>query len=567
MDAFRRILDTIKQQLGRLSPSDRLLIGSFAVILVLGLLLVGQFTGKSSMVPLLPGMAAADQPANQSLLTANGITAKIEGGQIVVPVDQKDRAMAVLSTNMKLPADTSAFFQNLVANQSWSNTRQQNEQLYNAALKAELDRIISSMPGIKSANVLFDVPEASGIGSSVRKPTASVAVFTQSGLRVDQKLVDAIAALVGGSKAGLSPDRVRVIDGTGQHRRTTSEDDILSSSYLDHATKVEHDTQIKLMEMLGHIPGVVVTVTAQVDVTRVTSTEKRFLPVGDGSVTAAKRINEDTAKQSEAGRGGEPGVRSNQPTDINRGGSRGSSNETEKTDKENENQFGSRVAETVDPRGMPTQVAVSVSIPRGYIAAILKGADGKGTADDKAVTAAFESTYKPDIKAAILPHVRAMTAAAGVTAAILDSQIVVSLIPVDSVLIPGAPGATQQASGLGGFAGGGMVLGMSMGQLIDKAVLGILGIGALGFMFTMIRKANKKQDLPTAEEIVGLPPALETKSDLIGEADESDTPLAGIELGEGEVRTAKLLEQVNELVKTNPEGAAKLIKRWVSVEE
>ena len=97
--------------------------------------------------------------------------------------------------------------------------------------------------------------------------------------------------------------------------------------------------------------------------------------------------------------------------------------------------------------------------------------------------------------------------------------------------------------------------------------LAVLGLGALGFMFMMVRKAGKKPELPTAEELVGLPPALETKTDLIGEADESDTPLAGIELGEGEVRTQKLMEQVAELVKTNPEGAAKLIKRWVSVEQ
>jgi flagellar biosynthesis/type III secretory pathway M-ring protein FliF/YscJ len=94
-----------------------------------------------------------------------------------------------------------------------------------------------------------------------------------------------------------------------------------------------------------------------------------------------------------------------------------------------------------------------------------------------------------------------------------------------------------------------------------------LGLGALGFMFAIVKKAGKKQDLPTAEELVGLPPAIETASDLIGEADESDTPMAGIELEEGEVRTSMLLEQVSEMVKKDPEATAKLLKQWINVEE
>jgi flagellar biosynthesis/type III secretory pathway M-ring protein FliF/YscJ len=571
MDVMRRMLGTIKEQLARLGPTERLFIASVVVILVMGLFLVSQFAARPSLVPLLPGVAVADQQRAQAFLSSSGFQCTMVNNQAMVPMDQKGNALALLTANKQMPSDTSGFFQSLIAAQSWSNSRQMNEAIYNAALKSELDKIISAMPGIKSASVLFEVPEASGLGASTRRPTASVGVFTESGAPLEQKTVDAIAYLVGGAKAGLSADRVRVIDGAHGQRKPTAENDIVPTTYLEHAAKVESDTQRKISDLLSYIPGVVVAVTAQVDVTRVTSREQRFLNVGEGSISANRKSTENTTRQVDAGKGAEPGVRSNQPADINRGGKSGSSHDSEESEKENEIHAGSRTAETVDPRGMPTLVAVSINVPRAFVAQMLKGADGKPSTDDKAITDAFEKTIRPEVKASILPHVKAMSSAAGAAA---DSQVVVSLTPMDMALSPGAP--ANQAGLLGGFGGGGGVggggggggfMGLTLAQIIDKAVLAVLGLGALGFMFMMVRKAGRKQDLPSAEELVGLPPALETKTDLIGEADESDTPLAGIELGEGEVRTQKLMEQVTDLVKTNPEGAAKLIRRWVSAEE
>ena len=72
--------------------------------------------------------------------------------------------------------------------------------------------------------------------------------------------------------------------------------------------------------------------------------------------------------------------------------------------------------------------------------------------------------------------------------------------------------------------------------------------------------------MPTAEEIVGVPAKLEPRNDMIGEADETDTPMAGIEVGEEEVRSQKMLEQVADLVKDSPESAARMLNRWIQIE-
>jgi flagellar biosynthesis/type III secretory pathway M-ring protein FliF/YscJ len=98
---------------------------------------------------------------------------------------------------------------------------------------------------------------------------------------------------------------------------------------------------------------------------------------------------------------------------------------------------------------------------------------------------------------------------------------------------------------------------------VNTAVVALLAVVALGMMIMMVRKSSRPIELPTPEELVGIPPALHADSDLVGEADESDAPMPGIELGDDEIKRAKLLEQVAEMVKQNPETAASLLSRWI----
>ena len=63
-----------------------------------------------------------------------------------------------------------------------------------------------------------------------------------------------------------------------------------------------------------------------------------------------------------------------------------------------------------------------------------------------------------------------------------------------------------------------------------------------------------------------MPPTLPTVNDMVGEADESEAAMTGIEIGDDDVRARKLVEQVVELVGANPDTAANLLGRWVSEE-
>ena len=149
---------------------------------------------------------------------------------------------------------------------------------------------------------------------------------------------------------------------------------------------------------------------------------------------------------------------------------------------------------------------------------------------------------------------------------VIPGEVVVAMIPGEGAPAGFGPGGAQQAGSAGGVMGlgGGLALGSG---LIDKAVLGLLGVLSLGMMFVMVRRAARRVELPSAEELVGLPPTLEAQSDVIGEADEGETAMAGIEVGEDEVRVQKMLEQVTDYVSKNPDTAAKLVGRWLKSEE
>lgn len=578
MDQLRRALSTIGASLGQLTATQKMLIGSLVVIALMALFVVSQYAGTARWVELLPGAAPADQQKTVAFLETANIAYKPEAGKIMVRPEDRRTAIAVLGEAGKLPSDTSVLFQNILDKQSWQMSRQQNDQLYTIALQNELSRVIADFKGVSTATVILDVPEPAGLGTVARKPTASATVFTDGGRPVEQGTVDAIAQLIAGARAGLEVDRVRVIDGSsGRQRRPTSETDVLATTYLEHATKIEQLTSEKLRELLGSIPSVIVAVTAQVDVTRVRATVSKNLPLNEGTLSLPKR--ESTTKQLETqGQAAEPGVRSNQALDINRGASSGQKSDQNEEESEFENHVGSRVEEISDPRGMPTMLAASVAVPRGYIVALLKqarpapAAGAPAPAPDAAppepteqeIQTAFERE-KTRIEELVKPHVKTRAIDGTQT----DGIVSVSMMPTDMV----GGGGAQQAGMLGGIGGGGGGGGdggfMSMamgGSIIDKAVLGVLALVALGLMLSMVKKAARRVELPTAEELVGLPPQLEARSDLIGDAGEGESAMTGIEIGDDEVRVQKMLEQVKDYVGTTPDSAARIVNRWLTQE-
>lgn len=556
----------IQQGMGGLTATHKLLFGSLAVIAAMTLFLVSQYASKPAMVDL---MAMGTDTSTVSSLRAAGINARVENGRVLVPAGMEHAAIAQLSETGMLPGDTAILFNNLIQSQDWKASREQHRQQATIALQNELGRVISRFRGVRKATVILDIPEPMGLGRAVREPSASVSVETAGGVPLPQQTVDAIANLVAGSRAGLAPARVQVIDAsTGRPRQVSDDESVSAGRYLDHKIQVERHTQREIERLLGHIPGVVVSVNAMVDVTRVASTVQKYLPDKQGSVAITQKISETSDSTTQASRAAEPGARAWGTADINAGASaRGAESNKTSEDVDMLVKIGSETTSVVDPRGMPTRLSASVVIPQAYIEALVRQSRPEDKAKDPVTIDDAEQYFeaiRPMLERSVLTRLETVDADGQVR----NGRVELAMAPIPTGTVAGFANTGLLGAGTmvgaGGSGGGGM---FSASGMVETLVLGVLGLVAVGMMFTMVRRAGRKSDLPTAEELVGVPPALEVAGDLVGEADETDPAMAGIEISEDEVKIQKMRELVGELINTNPEAAASLVGRWISEDE
>lgn len=555
----------IQRSMGGLNATHKLLFGSLAVIAAMTLFLVSQYAKRPAMVDFM-AVASADAGAVTTLRNA-GIPAEVVDGRVMVPAGREHEAMAQLSERGQLPGDTTILFNNLIQSQDWKASREQHRQQEVIALQNELARVIARFRGVRRATVLLHAPDPSGLGRAVQEPTASVSVETTGGA-LSQQTVDAIASLVAGARAGLKTTNVAVIDATtGRELRASDEESASAGRYLEHKMQVERYTQREIERLLAHVPGAIVSVNAVVDVTRVNSTRQRYLPKDQGSVSIASRVETSEETSTSGSRAAEPGARAWGTADINAGsGSSGPESAIATEQSEFTVQIGSETTMVVDPRGMPTHLSATVVIPQGYVEELVRRSRPDGQADAPVTfqeAQAYFDSMRPMLERSILTRLETVDP---------DGQVRSGRVELAMVPTPSGSAPTLTQAGFFGFgaASTGAVAGGRLATasgLVETVVLGVLGLMALVLMFTMVRRAGRRTELPTAEELVGVPPALEIAGDLVGEADESDAAMQGIEITEEEVKVQKMRELVGDLINTNPEAAASLVGRWISEDE
>jgi flagellar biosynthesis/type III secretory pathway M-ring protein FliF/YscJ len=567
VEPLRRAIETIRKNLSGLKAGQWMILSLLGVILVMSLVLVAIWSGSGAMKELMPTATAEEQQRAIPVLQLHGIKTETRNGKLFVRDSDQIQALAAVYQSGQQPNNSVLVFDNLIKNQSWLNSKEQNRQAFQATLNNYLSSIISRFDGVRSANVFVDAPETVGIGQPTRAPKASITIFGKTSTPLPQSTIDAAAKMVAGSVSGLEVSRVSVTEGAGRPRKVAGEEELTAGTYRENAAALEKQFREKIYNLVQHIDGVVVEVTATLDVTKSRSQILKNLPVGQGSVSVPKKESSTTSSQTDAATGAEPGVRSNTQANISTGGGTGSKNEQNQDDTEFAVGIGTENKQVDDPGGMPTRLVATVNVPRGYIIAAIKSeappveGDAKPVAPDPtAITTRF-GLEEASIRKALEPHVKTRAP----NGQMVEGEVVVTLVSGESFASgAGGSGGPGSLAGVGGTLGSILAMG---GGLVEKALLGGLAVISVGMMLLMVRRAGKRLVVPTAEELVGVPPQLQAKDDLVGEADESETAIAGIELGEAEIRADKIREQVADLVKSSPEVAAKMLNRWISVEE
>jgi flagellar M-ring protein FliF len=200
------------------------------------------------------------------------------------------------------------------------------------------------------------------------------------------------------------------------------------------------------------------------------------------------------------------------------------------------------------------QVSVTVNVPRSYFVKLFKQGKPETTPDpDDAALETIRQAQITQIQAQVEPLIASSTNKGVVKAYMIPDRAGVAMAGMATVA--------------GGGGGGASLNGALDSTWIKPAGLSMLALVSLAMMFAMVRKATRQQPMPSVEELAGVPPTLPAEDDLVGEADETEASMAGVELDEDELRTRKIAEQIGEMVKANPAEAASLVRRWVRTEE
>ncbi|MBL9119788.1 MAG: hypothetical protein JNL80_07735 [Phycisphaerae bacterium] len=561
MQSLREQFETIKQRVGTLDTTAKLLVGSILVVLGMALFLVMQYAGTQDMVPLTITTGAKTEVLKY--LADRGITHVQQGEQILVPPEQRPSIISQLS-EQGVGGSSAVDFNALLALETPFDTARQSEQRRQTALQNVLAKTIAGFRGVREATVVISARPTQGIGpNSVQ--SAMVHVSMRGSDALTQAQVDAIASLVAGSQAGLRPENVSISDGERQLKARAGRD-ALAGENLEHQQKVGDAVRDRIVSLLSNIPGVLVSVNPQVLTKTVQETASKYsdgvsAPVSDSRVETSTKSGTQAAP---------PGVSTNVGMTVAPSGNTGNTATSEKSDTKFETKIPGTHRSEFDPTGYPLKIDVSVAIPWSYFRKVWEVRNAKpgdpaaapaaAAAPDEAAIATIRDEEITRIKTLLEPQIS--------TDAIENSKKGTIEVTWFYDFDGSFGGSTASIGGGAAAMIDAIAPGTSVGGMIKTIALGALALLALGMMLTMVKKSSDRPTLPTAEELSGLPPALETEdADIVGEADESTPALEGLELDDESLRREQMLTQLNELVKREPVEAASLLKRWMRESE
>jgi flagellar biosynthesis/type III secretory pathway M-ring protein FliF/YscJ len=485
-------------------------------------------------------------------------------GRLMVPAEQRYTVLAQLTDHEVISGDQ-INFDSLIEQSSPFLTREQNRKRWLVAKMNVVSALVGKFRGIQSATVVIDRSEKVGFGKSHEPPTASVTVVP-SGDGLTQGQVEAIAHLVAGAEPGLKASDVKVIDAkNGRRHLPRSDDQLVSGEYLEVQKAQEKHTKATIADALSYIPGLHIAVNAMMDNRRVEQRTDSYEDPKVGPLSSSRR----TIDSSSQAAGSEPGIRPNTGVAIASSGGQGTMMTDERSDETTRPVFPRDAQHITDSKGYPLKINATIGVPRSYFVA-------KYRQDRNDPEAMPQDTELEPIVTAEIARLKSDVEPLIDTSALKDAvrgTVKVSMIPDIVQVVAGMASdipATVGGGGGGGVSGGsggGWSAGPISGDLIKFLGLTGLALLSLAMMFLMVRRAGVTTDLPTAQEIVGVPPTLPTdESEIVGEAIESAPILEGVEVDDAALRRQQMKGQISEMVRQNPDSVANLLRRWITVE-
>ncbi|MFD2449606.1 flagellar basal-body MS-ring/collar protein FliF [Vogesella fluminis] len=549
-------------------PNNKKILFFTAIAAVLSIALaLLVFNREPPYKVLFTGLADSDGGQVTAALQQMNVPYQIgDGGVISVPSERVYETRLKLATQ-GLPKAGGVGFE-LMDKQKFGISQFAEQVNYQRSIEGELARTIEAVAVVESARVHLAMPKQTVFVRDQQQPTASVMLTLRPGRILDGGQIAGIMHLVSSSVPNLPLRNVSIVDQDGNLLSTVPDQNngSLDRRQLDYVRQIEADYTKRVETILEPIFGkgnARAQVTANVDFSESEQTSESFRPnsTPNPSATRSQQISETLGRDANLP-SGVPGALTNQPPSL------------------------ASAPLTLPPGAAPGTATLS-GLPMGTASGSLSREITTNYEVDKTIqhtksqkgvikrlTAAVVVNYKmvPDnqgvLKATPLTEKEfgqinnLVKEAVGFNAARGDSVNVVNASFADA-----APVLTVQDK----------VLDFASNNAADLVKYGLLLLAILYLLFGVVR--------PIMRDVVNPPPPPVPEDDLEAAAAASSGRLlavAGEESEEGEVEedsdnpSPKELQRrafeanmqnVRELVKSDPRMAAQIIKEWISSDE
>jgi len=494
------------------------------------------------MTTLFTDLSIEDSSSIIKDLERQGISYEIrnEGSVILVPKDKVTRLRMKLAEG-GLPKGGGVGYEIFDKSDALGTTSFVQNINHLRALEGELARTIRGIDRIQAARVHLVLPERPLFSRETPEPSASIVVRVRGTLEAQQ--IHAIRHLVASSVNGLKPQRVSIVDESGQLLADGAASDVDQAVGDERRATFEKRMRKQVEDIVSSVVGqgrARVQLSADFDYNKITQTSDKFDP--EGRVLRSSQTREE---QSASGvENGQVTVNNELPgTQPSNNGSSQTRDQSKKTEETNNYEISRTTKTEVTEAGRVNRISVAVLV------------DGSYSKNEKG-----ELIYKERAKDELDRIAALVRSAIGFDQKRGDQVEVVNLRFAEAPQI--AP--INEPTGILGM------LQFTKDDVMYVIELGVMMLLGLVVLFMVVRPLVKK--ILASEEIAALaaavaPPPPEPVAPAASSTalipGSSTAHLIDVAQVQGQVH-AQSVHRVGELAERNPNETVAIVRQWLS---
>jgi flagellar M-ring protein FliF len=466
-----------------------------------------------------------------------------EGAVVMVPKDKVTRLRMKLAEN-GLPKGGGVGYEIFDKSDALGTTSFVQNINHLRALEGELARTIRAIDKIQAARVHLVLPERPLFSRETPEPSASIVVRVRGALEPQQ--IRAIRHLVASAVNGLKPQRVSIVDESGQLLADGASGEADNAIGDERRAAFEKRMRNQIEAIVSSVVGAGrarVQLSADFDYNKITQTSDKFDP--EGRVLRSSQTREESSATADSS--GQVTVNNELPGNQAQGNGTPAKDQSKKSEETNNYEISHTTKTEVTEAGRVNRISVAVLV------------DGSYVKNDKG-----EMVYQDRAKEQLDRIAALVRSAIGFDQKRGDQVEVVNLKFAEAPMV--APIA--EPTGLFGML---QFTKDDVMYVIELGVMMLLGLVVLFMVIRpLVRRILASEVIPSLTGDGALPALTDGSGQLTGPVGQSLVPggnaatqLIDVAQVQGQVH-AQSVHRVGELAERNPNETASIIRQWLA---